>query len=113
MTNMEKIKQAGAGCKEGTLEAGVVEILVSIANTSATAAEIIAQDLLVKELNIASAARHLTDYAHKHRNGNSYYMTPETAERLLRDFYKIPDVRETERQSEQESNEIVDLLDFL
>ena len=48
MTNIEKIKQAGAGCKEGTLEAGVVEILVSIANTSATAAEIIAQDLLVK-----------------------------------------------------------------
>ena len=77
MTNIEKIKQAGAGCKEGTLEAGVVEMLVSIADTSATAAEIIAQDLLVKELNIASAAKHLTDHAYKHRNGNSYYMTPD------------------------------------
>lgn len=113
MTNIEKIKQAGAGCKEGTLEAGVVEMLVSIADASATAAEIIAQDLLVKELNIASAATYLTDHAYKHRNGSSYYMTPETAERLLRDFYKIPDVRETEQQSKQENNGIVDLLDFL
>ncbi len=112
MTNIEKIKQAGAGCKEGTLEAGVVEMLVSIADTSATAAEIIAQDLRVKRMNVASAAKHLTDYARKHRNGSSYYMTPETAEKLLRDFYKIPDVRETEA-AKQENSGIVDLLDFL
>lgn len=109
MTNIEKIKQAGAGYKEGSLEAGIVEMLASIADTSATAAEIIAQDLRVKKMNVASAAKHLTDYARKHRNGSSYYMTPETAERLLRDFYKIPDVRETEQQS----SGIVDLLDFL
>ncbi len=113
MTNIEKIKQAGAGYKEGTLEAGIVEMLVSIADTSATAAEIIAQDLLVEKLNIASAAKHLTDYARKHTCGNSYCMTQETAERLLRDFYKIPDVRETERRSKQENSGIVDLLDFL
>lgn len=112
---IEKIKQAGAGCKEGTLEAGITEMLLTIARGSTEAAELIAQDLDVKEMNIAAAAKRLTDYARKNKSGSSYYMSPATAEKLLRDFYKIPDVREPEAALEpkKQRGEIVDLLDFL
>lgn len=115
MDYIEKIKQAGANYKEGSLEAGIAEMLLTIAKSSMNAAELIAQDLDVKEMNIDAAAKHLTDYARKNKSGSSYYMSPATAEKLLRDFYKIPDVREPKPDIEPkpQRGEIVDLLDFL
>ncbi|MDO4173702.1 MAG: hypothetical protein Q4D42_02960 [Eubacteriales bacterium] len=118
MDYVDKICQAGAGYKEGSLEAGITEMLLNIAGRSPAAAELIAQDLRVKKMSIAAAAKHLTDYARKNKSGNGYYMTPKKAEELLRDFYKIPDVREEpartlKPEAKKRHGKVVDLLDFL
>ena len=119
MDNLEKIRQAGAKYKPGTLGSGIAAMLLKIADSSETAAEIIAQDLDVKEMNIAAAQTHLTNYARKHKDGNSFYMNEKTAEKLLREFYKLPDEPEAQKPKEQpkkpsrQHGKIVDLFDLL
>ena len=118
MDNRKKIEQAGAKYKTGTLGSGIAAMLLKIADSSETAAEIIAQDLDVKEMNIAAAQVHLTSYARKHKDGNSFYMDEATAEKLLRSFYKIPNEKPTKREEApkekpKRQRKVVDLFDLL
>ncbi len=75
---------------EGSLEHGIAGILEGLCRSSGQVAELIAQDLTVKELSLTACAAKLTDYARSNEKGGIYAMSTATAMRLVCDFYKIP-----------------------
>lgn len=120
MDHIEKIRQAGATCKTGSLEAGVAALLIQMAQENAAWAELIAQDLDVKEMNLAALAKHLTDYARKHKVGSGFFMDDACARKIIVDFYKLPEqaapAETTTMKPEQKSASnwvSVDLFDSL
>ena len=76
--------------KEGSLEYGIAGMLEEICRANADAAELIAQDLSITEMNLEACGKKLFDYARNNKSGSYYAMTPSTAVRLIADFYKIP-----------------------
>lgn len=120
MDYVEKIRQAGVGCKAGSLEAGCAALLVQLATENNQWAELIAQDLEVKEMNISSLAKNLTNYARKHKVGNGFFMDDATARKIAVDFYKLPKQAAqaetlTEKPEQKPASDWhnVDLLDIL
>lgn len=112
---MEKIRGAGAGCKSGTLEAGIAEMLIKMGERNADTARLIAEDLDNPNMSIKAVAKMMTDYARKNKSGNSYYMAPEVAEDLIADFYKLPKAlgSNTERSEHPTDDAPIDLFDLL
>lgn len=91
MDYIEKIKQAGEACKTGSLEAGAAALLLQMAKENNTWAELIAQDLDVKEMNLTALAKKLTNYARKHKVGSGFFMNDACARKIIMDFYKLPE----------------------
>ena len=91
MDYIERIKQAGATYKAGSLEAGASALLIQMATENAQWAELIAQDLDVKEMNLTALAKKLTDYARKHKVGSGFFMDDACAREIIMDFYKLPE----------------------
>ena len=54
-------------------------------------AELVAQDLDVKELSLAECAKKIKAFADKHRTGDFAGVIPIEAERIIREFYGLPD----------------------
>lgn len=53
-------------------------------------AEIVSQDLDVKEMSLAACENKIKEYADKHKMGNFSCVIPSEAERIIRDFYGLP-----------------------
>ena len=120
MDYIEKIKQAGEVCKTGSLEAGAAALLLQMAKENNTWAELIAQDLDVKEMNLTALANELTNYARKHKVGGGFFMDDACARKIIMDFYKLPEqvmpAEPTAMKPEQKHSPSwgsVDLLDLL
>lgn len=116
MNYIEKIKQAGEAYRAGSLESGCTALLVQLAGESEQWAELIAQDLEAKEMNIQALAKTMTEYARKHRVRNEFCMDDATARNIITDFYKLPekDAVATATETKSEAGwESVDLLDLL
>lgn len=85
------------------------------------AAEVVAQDLENKEMSLKKCADKLTAYAREHQKAGCYWMPPEEAGRIIREFYGIPEeeAKEREREPETEKREkrapldLPDLFDLL
>lgn len=92
MDCIKKIEQAGMTCKTGSLEAGVAALLLQMAKENNTWAELLAQDLDVKEMNLTALAKELTAYARKHKVGGGFFMDDACARKIIMDFYKLPEV---------------------
>ena len=117
MDYIKKIEQAGLTCKTGSLEAGAAALLLQMAKENGTWAELIAQDLDVKEMNLTALANELTNYARKHKVGGGFFMDDACARKIIMDFYKLPEaampVDPPAMKPEKRQGDIIDLLDFL
>ena len=104
--------------KEDKPEWTVGEQLLAMASQQPEIAELLAQDLDVPEMNLTAAAAKIKEYAdekHKKRRGNCVCVTPTEAEKVLREFYHLPeaDAATDSRPPVGSAAPIVDLADFL
>lgn len=76
--------------KENTDVFMVGEQLKDMGAESDHNAEILLQDIAMKEMNLVAAAAKLKDYADKnHKNAKCFCITPIVADGILREFYGI------------------------
>jgi len=76
------------------------EQLKEIAEREPKSAELLEQDLQVKEMSLAAAEAKLQEYADKNRKGKTFCITPIVAERILRKFYGLPKKEEAGEEPE-------------
>lgn len=58
-------------------------------------AEIVAQDLEIKEMSLAECEKKIKAFADKHKTGSFSCVIPSEAERIIREFYGLPAQGET------------------
>lgn len=93
----------------------VGEQLKDICRAEPTSAELILQDLSVKEMSITAAEKKIEAHASKHKVGNCGCVTPMQAEKILREFYGLPE-RGGAAQTHTASKpvrKVLDLSDFV
>lgn len=103
----------------------VGEQLKDICRHEPGCAELIYQDLQVKEMSITEAEKKIKEFADKNKTGNFACVTPMEAEGILRKFYGLPEPfqdggapergeesQETENRNREE-RKVLDLADFL
>lgn len=103
----------------------VGEQLKDICRHEPGCAELIAEDLQVEKMSITEAEKKIEAFADKNKVGNSSCVTPMEADRILREFYGLPDrfedggtpergeeSQETENRNREE-RKVLDLADFL
>lgn len=69
----------------------VAEQLKDICRHEPQCAELIAQDLEVPDMSIFEAEKKIKAYADSHKTGNFSCVTPAEADKILRQFYGLPD----------------------
>lgn len=89
---LDKITEQQKG-KENTAPYFVGEQLKDIIKNNPAAAEIVGQDLEVKEMSIAECAKKIKAYADKHKTGNFAFVSPQQVEKIIREFYGISDTK--------------------
>lgn len=113
---IEKITTQQTGI-EGTAPFMVGEQLKDICRKDAHAAELILQDLDIEAMSLTNAEKKIKAYADGHRKGGWACVTPDAAEKILREFYGLPAVYAAAAEREQEvpaaTGKIVNLADFL
>ena len=89
----------------------VGEQLKEICRMTPETAELLAQDLLVPEMSIVKVKEKIDAYAgKKKRTGNSVCVTTKESDKILREFYGLPDAETAEPTGK--ATEIIDLNDF-
>ncbi len=90
------------------------EQLKDIASREPASAEILEQDLAVENMGLAAAAGALKKYADdNHGKNQCFCITPNVAEKILREFYSLPNPAEAVKTAETPSNSYIDLSSFL
>lgn len=114
MTVFEKIEAQQAG-KENTAAWMVGQQLKEICKADTHCAEIVAGDLENKAMSIDAAEKKIKAYADKQkRTGNCVCVPPNVAEKIIREFYGLPEPGKPEQfPSLQSKTDILDLADFL
>lgn len=91
MTVFEMIEAQQKGI-EDTAAWMVGEQLKEICSGDPHCAELVAQDLGNKDMSLAEAEKKIKAYADKQkRKGNCVCVPPHVAERIIREFYGLPD----------------------
>ena len=113
--NLESIIREQQKGKETSPEFMIGEQLLDMARNSPLTAELLEQDLAVPEMNLTAAAARLKKYADdNHKGAKCFCITPVVAERILREFYHLPEEQSGERSAESgDKAPIVNLADFL
>lgn len=80
--------------------------------------EIVDKDMDVKEMSLVNAAKKIKDWAdaqHKKTKRSRVCVTPEVAERIIREFYGLPACRASEPAAPvvAEDDALPDFADFL
>lgn len=79
--------------------------------------ELLAQDLDVKEMSLKKAAAKIKDWADQQpRKGNCVCVPPNVAEKIIREFYGLPETgatAETPKPAVGSGSKILDLSSFL
>ena len=83
------IEEQQAEVKARSAQWMVGEQLKDICRHEPGCAELIAEDLQVKEMSITEAEKKIKAFADKNKTGNFACVTPMRAERILREFYKV------------------------
>lgn len=119
------IEEQQAGVKARSPQWMVGEQLKDICRHEPGCAELIYQDLQVEKMSITEAEKKIKAFADKNKVGNSSCVTPMEAERILREFYGLPerfdDGGTPDRGEESQETEarnsgnrrVLDLADFL
>lgn len=87
-TVIKQIERQQAG-KENTAPYYVGEQLKDIIRNNPQAAEIVGQDLKIKEMSIVECEKKIKAYADKHKKNNFACVTPQQAEKIICEFYGI------------------------
>lgn len=69
----------------------VGEHLKDILRAEPHLAEVVAQDLDVKEMSLIACEKKIKEFADKHRTGNFSGVISLEAERIIREFYGLPE----------------------
>ncbi|MBC5733962.1 hypothetical protein [Lawsonibacter hominis] len=69
----------------------VAEQLMDICRREPECAELIAQDLDNPDMSIVEAEKQIKAFADSHRTGKFSCVTPSEADRILREFYGLPE----------------------
>lgn len=110
---VDKIREYQEIQKEDTLEYGIAELLIQIAEENQKAAEIIVADLDQEEMDLSAAAKHLWKYASKHKNNSQYAMTERKAIELLKEFYGLTELETEKTVPQQKYSDFLNLEDLL
>ena len=81
----------------------VGEQLKDICRREPASAELIAQDLENEQMSITEAEKKIKAFADKHKTGNFACVTPIEAEKILREFYGLPETGEIVGSAECDS----------
>ena len=84
-----------AKVKERSPQWMVGEQLKDICRMEPQSAELIAQDLQVKEMGIVEAEKKIKTFADAHKTGSFSCVTPAESDRILREFYGLSGQSET------------------
>lgn len=95
--------------KENTAPYFVGEQLKDIIKNNPAAAEIVGQDLAVKEMSIVECEKKIKAYADKHKTGNFSFVSPQQAEKIICEFYGI----QTTPEETKKTDKIVTLADLI
>ena len=117
MSVFDKIAAQQKG-RENTAPWMVGEQLKDICRREPKAAELVDRDLDVKEMSIVECEKKIKAYADSHKKGSCAVVPPNVAERIIREFYGIPEARgdsSTPLRSAQNDTdgEIIDFTAFL
>lgn len=77
--------------KERTAVWMVGEQLKDMLRAEPHMAEIVAQDLDIKEMSLADCEKKIKKYADEHKTGNFACVIPSEAEQIIREFYGLPE----------------------
>ncbi len=91
----------------------VGEQLKDICRHELQSAELVAQDLENPAMSITEAEKKIKAFADKHKTGNFSCVTPIEAERILREFYGLPDPAEATEAARPAGDKVIDLMDYL
>lgn len=72
----------------------VGEQLKDILRAAPSLAELVVQDLDVKEMSISECEKRLKAFADQHKTGSFSCVIPSEAERIIREFYGLPQASE-------------------
>ena len=108
---IKQIEEQQAG-KEDTPSYFVGEQLKDIIRNNPQAAEIVGQDLKIKEMSIVECEKKIKAYADKHKKNNFACVTPQQAEKIICEFYGINQPKSTE-QPQPTTEKIVSIADLL
>ncbi len=115
MTCLEIITKAQKGL-EDTDAFAVGEQLKELCEDP-TCAELVAKDLEIKDMGLKDCAAKIKAYADAHRKkgANFSYVSPKTAEGIIREFYGLPTpgARPAEQPKPATKEDFLNLEDFL
>lgn len=92
----------------------VGEQLKDICRREPRSAELLIQDLKADDMNITAAEKKIKAYADEHKTGRFACVTPAEADRILREFYGLPEPGAAEPPAPpQKRGNIINMMDFL
>lgn len=89
------------------------EQLKEICRREPASAELVAQDLEQPAMSIVEAEKKIKAFADKHKTGSFSCVTPAEAERILREFYGLPEPDTVPAPVPAAGPKMVDIADFL
>lgn len=98
--------------KERTPVWMVGEHLKEILRNEPHLAELVAQDLDVKEMSLAQCEKKIKAFADAHKTGSFACVIPWEAERIIREFYGLGEVSKG-KPAPKPSGAVLSLVDFL
>lgn len=113
------IEEQQKAVKERSAQWMVGEQLKDMCRREPECAELLYQDLQVKEMSITEAEKKIKAFADKNKTGNFACVTPMEADRILREFYGLPTGRADMESAPTAGKETVgatgtiNILDFL
>ena len=106
---IRKLKEQQSKVQERSPQWMVAEQLMDLCRAEPECAELLAQDLEVEAMSIVEAEKKLKAFADSHKTGNFSCVTPAESDRILREFYGLP-----QRQASGSAGLLgLDLADFL
>lgn len=87
----EMLNEQQRSVKERSAPWMVAEQLKDICRREPESAELIAQDLDNPDMSIVEAEKQIKAFADSHRTGKFSCVTPSEADRILREFYGLPE----------------------
>lgn len=109
------IEEQQKAVKERSAQWMVGEQLKDMCRREPECAELLYQDLQVKEMGITEAEKKIKAFADKNKTGNFACVTPMEADRILREFYGLPTGEEpaAANRTSAPSGGTINILDFL